>query len=128
MRKAACSLALVLAPSLAHAEEPAASVKIGTTEEIGVVMAGVGGSALVSGAILMGMGFDRRLAPGEVADEIYVGAAIMAAGAVFFGAGIPIAFVGHAKRVEEEKENKQQQAPRAVLVPTFGGAAAVVSF
>lgn len=133
MRFALLSAALlVMAPAIAHAEEEEeeVNVKLGRKEEIGVVVASAGGAALGAGAILLAMGLDRRLPPGETADEIYIATAIMISGAVFLGVGIPLAFMGHAERVKEEKEKKlkEQQQQKAWIVPTFGGVAAVVSF
>jgi hypothetical protein len=119
-------LAISLLPSVARADETE-SVKIGRLEEIGVVVAGVGATALVSGGILMAMGFDRRLAPGQTADEVYIGTAILISGAVLLGAGIPIAFIGKAKRHEREKKQQEQQK-KAMIVPTFGGAALAITF
>ena len=122
-------LAISLLPAVASAEETeTVSVKLGRLEEIGVVVAGVGGVGLVSGGILMAMGFDRRLAPGQTADEVYIGTAILITGAVALGVGIPLAFVGKAKRNERERKLKEQQEKKAMIVPTFGGAALSLTF
>lgn len=115
-------LAISLTPAMARAEE---SVKIGRLEEIGVVLAGVGGSALLSGTILVGMGLDRRLPPGQTAEEVPIAAAILVSGAVLLGVGIPLAFIGKAKRTDQEKK---EEPKKATLVPTFGGAALTLSF
>lgn len=120
-------LAISLLPAVAKADETE-SVKIGRLEEIGVVVAATGGTALISGGILMAMGLDRRLPPGQTADEVYVATAIMISGAVLLGAGIPLAFVGKAKRHEREKKQQQQKKPAAIIVPTFGGAALALTF
>ena len=123
-------LVISLAPAIARAEEPDPSVKIGRLEEIGVVLAGVGGSALLSGTILLGMGLDRRLPPGETADEVYIATAMIISGAVLLGTGIPIAFIGKAKRNEQEKKEREEKEkkPAAMLVPTLGGAVLTLVF
>ncbi len=114
-------LVISLAPVMARADEPAESVKISRLEEVGVAVAAAGGAGLLSGTILLGMGLDRRLPPGETADEVTIATAIMISGAVLLGTGIPLAFIGKAKRNEQEKK-------KAMIVPTFGGAALTLSF
>jgi hypothetical protein len=114
-------LVISLAPIIARADEPAESVKISRLEEVGVAVAAAGGAGLVAGTILLGMGLDRRLPPGETADEVYIATAIMISGAVLLGTGIPLAFMGKAKRVAQEQK-------KAMIVPVFGGAALTLSF
>lgn len=135
-------LVISLLPAMARADEEE-SVKIGRLEEVGVVVAGVGGAGLLAGGILTAMGFDKQgvacrgatncMVPAP--DEVPIGVAILISSAVLLGVGIPLAFIGKAKRharekIEKEKREKeqQQQQPSAMIVPTFGGAALSLTF
>jgi hypothetical protein len=129
-------LAISLLPAVVRADEPVESVKIGRLEEIGVVVAGVGGVGLLSGGILMAMGFDRQttecrgitMCTVPLPPEVYVATAMMITGAVALGAGIPLAFIGKAKRHAREKKELEKQKPAAMIVPTFGGAVLSLTF
>jgi len=115
---------LASAPLAARAEESSAPVKLVPLEEIGIAGAVGGGVAIVSGAILLGVGLDaprwRHYPPGQVADETIIAGAIMAGGAVLMGVGVPLALIGKAQR--------ERASHVATLVPTFGGAAIVGTF
>lgn len=114
---------LCLAPRLALADGPAAPpVKLVPLEEAGIASAAAGAVALLSGAILLGVGLDaprwRHGPPGEIADETVVAGVLMAGGAVALGVGIPLAFAGKARR----------ERATACVVPLFGGAGIVGRF
>lgn len=136
-------LVISLVPAIARAdEEPESSMKIGRLEEIGVVLAGVGSAGLMAGGILTAMGFDKQgvtcrgvmncTAPPP--DEVPIGISIVISGAVLLGVGIPLAFIGKAKRhareerEKKEREKQQQVQPVGMIVPTFGGAALSITF